>query len=31
MSDEKVISENELHTNPALSMMVEKDSELNTF
>jgi hypothetical protein len=31
MSDEKVISEEELHTNPALSMMVEKDSELKTF
>jgi len=31
MIEEKVISEEELHTNPAFSMVVEKDSELKTF
>ena len=31
MEDDKIISEEELHTNPAFSMIVNKDTELKTF
>jgi hypothetical protein len=31
MEDDKVISEQDLHTNPAFSMIVNKDTELKTF
>ena len=31
MKDDKIISEEDLHTNPAFSMIVNKDTELKTF
>lgn len=31
MEDDKIISEEDLHTNPAFSMIVNKDTELKTF
>jgi len=31
MSEEKTISEEEVHTNPLLEMIVEKDSELKDY